>query len=218
MSLSPEETEILDLMKAMLPTGLSGYPADFLSWIKMEYKKKGKPYSSVSMKSIENCLTVLKAENIIEPNKNDPKEFCGVSSVLLKNWVKDSYEIYGAFEFSPIQYVRSRLESFLKINNVSEDDLVDVSIATIEAIENAAKYGDGNSVFVSCNIQDKKLQLEIINKIKDVDLETELLKKYTSATTLMKGVMVMQKLFNHVDLQILEETQQAKLYAEKLFA
>jgi anti-sigma regulatory factor (Ser/Thr protein kinase) len=218
MSLSPEETEILDLMKAMLPTGLSGYPADFLSWIKMEYKKKGKAYSSVSMKSIENCLTVLKAENIIEPNKNDPKELCGVSSVLLKSWVKDSYEIYGAFEFSPIQYVRSRLESFLKINNVGEDDLVDVSIATIEAIENAAKYGDGNSVFVSCNIQNKKLELEIINKIKDVDLETELLKKYTSATTLMKGVMVMQKLFNHVDLQILEETQQAKLYAEKLFA
>jgi anti-sigma regulatory factor (Ser/Thr protein kinase) len=205
-------------MKAMLPTGLSGYPADFLSWIKMEYKKKGKAYSSVSMKSIENCLTVLKAENIIEPNKNDPKELCGVSSVLLKSWVKDSYEIYGAFEFSPIQYVRSRLESFLKINNVGEDDLVDVSIATIEAIENAAKYGDGNSVFVSCNIQNKKLELEIINKIKDVDLETELLKKYTSATTLMKGVMVMQKLFNHVDLQILEETQQAKLYAEKLFA
>ena len=218
MSLSPEETEILDLMKAMLPTGLSGYPADFLSWIKMEYKKKGKAYSSVSMKSIENCLTVLKAENIIEPNKNDPKELCGVSSVLLKSWVKDSYEIYGAFEFSPIQYVRSRLESFLKINNVGEDDLVDVSIATIEAIENAAKYGDGNSVFVSCNIQNKKLELEIINKIKDVDLETELLKKYKSATTLMKGVMVMQKLFNHVDLQILEETQQAKLYAEKLFA
>jgi len=218
MSLSPEETEILDLMKAMLPTGLSGYPADFLSWIKMEYKKKGKAYSSVSMKSIENCLTVLKAENIIEPNKNDPKELCGVSSVLLKSWVKDSYEIYGAFEFSPIQYVRSRLESFLKINNVGEDDLVDVSIATIEAIENAAKYGDGNSVFVSCSIQNKKLELEIINKIKDVDLETELLKKYTSATTLMKGVMVMQKLFNHVDLQILEETQQAKLYAEKLFA
>ena len=184
----------------------------------MEYKKKGKAYSSVSMKSIENCLTVLKAENIIEPNKNDPKELCGVSSVLLKSWVKDSYEIYGAFEFSPIQYVRSRLESFLKINNVGEDDLVDVSIATIEAIENAAKYGDGNSVFVSCNIQNKKLELEIINKIKDVDLETELLKKYTSATTLMKGVMVMQKLFNHVDLQILEETQQAKLYAEKLFA
>ena len=88
MSLSPEETEILDLMKAMLPTGLSGYPADFLSWIKMEYKKKGKAYSSVSMKSIENCLTVLKAENIIEPNKNDPKELCGVSSVLLKSWVK----------------------------------------------------------------------------------------------------------------------------------
>jgi anti-sigma regulatory factor (Ser/Thr protein kinase) len=218
MSLSPEETEILDLMKAMLPTGLSGYPADFLSWIKMEYKKKGKTYSSVSMKSIENCLTVLKSEKIIEPNKNDPKEYCGVSSVLLKTWVKDSYEIYGAFEFSPIQYVRSRLESFLKINNVSEDDLVDVSIATIEAIENAAKYGDGNSVFVSCTIQEKKLQLEIINKIKDVDLETELLKKYTSATTLMKGVMVMQKLFNHVDLQILEETQQAKLYAEKIFA
>ena len=168
------------------------------------------------MKNIENCLAILKDEKVIEPSKNDPRELCPNSSVLQKSWNKDSYEIFGAFEFSPIQYVRSRLESFLKVNNVVEDDLVDVSIATIEAIENAAKYGDGNSVFVSCQIIGKKLELQIINKIKDVDLETELLKKYTSATTLMKGVMVMQKLFNHVDLQILEETQQAKLYAEKI--
>ena len=217
MNLSSEEVEILDLIKEMLPTGLSGYPADFLSWVKMEYRKKGKPNANVPMKSIDLCLTKLKEENILEPNKNDPKELCPVASVLHKSWVKDSYEIYGAFEYSPIQYVRSRLESFFKINHVTEDDLVDVSIATIEAIENAAKYGDGNSVYVSCTIHEKKLQLEIINKIKDVDLEAELLKKYTSATTLMKGVMVMQKLFNHVDLQILEDTQQAKLYAEKLF-
>jgi anti-sigma regulatory factor (Ser/Thr protein kinase) len=216
MSLSQEEIEILDYIKVMLPSGLSGYPADYLSWVKMEYKKKGKPQTNVSMKNIENCLAILKDEKVIEPSKNDPRELCPISSILHKSWNKDSYEIFGAFEFSPIQYVRSRLESFLKVNNVVEDDLVDVSIATIEAIENAAKYGDGNSVFVSCQIIDKKLELQIINKIKDVDLETELLKKYTSATTLMKGVMVMQKLFNHVDLQILEETQQAKLYAEKI--
>ena len=218
MSLSPEEKEILDHFRSMLPVGLSGYPADFLSWVKMEYRKKGKTHSHVTMKHIETCITILKEEKIIEPSKQDPRELCPVSSIINTSWASDSYEIYGAFEFSPIQYVRSRLESFLKINQVTEDDLVDVSIATIEAIENAAKYGDGNSVFVSCKIINKKLELEIINKIKDVDLETELLKKYTSATTLMKGVMVMQKLFNHVDLQILEETQQAKLYAEKLFA
>jgi anti-sigma regulatory factor (Ser/Thr protein kinase) len=216
MSLSQEEIEILDYIKLMLPNGLSGYPADYLSWVKMEYKKKGKIHTSVTMKNIENCLAILKEEKSIEPSKNDPRELCPTIGILQKSWSKDSYEIYGAFEFSPIQYVRSRLESFLKVNNVIEDDLVDVSIATIEAIENAAKYGDGNSVYVSCQIIDKKLELQIINKIKDVDLETELLKKYTSATTLMKGVMVMQKLFNHVDLQILEETQQAKLYAEKI--
>jgi anti-sigma regulatory factor (Ser/Thr protein kinase) len=216
MSLSQEEIEILDYIKLMLPSGLSGYPADYLSWVKMEYKKKGKNQTNVTMKNIENCLAILKEEKSIEPSKNDPRELCPTSSILQKSWSKDSYEIFGAFEFSPIQYVRSRLESFLKVNNVIEDDLIDVSIATIEAIENAAKYGDGNSVYVSCQIIDKKLELQIINKIKDVDLETELLKKYTSATTLMKGVMVMQKLFNHVDLQILEETQQAKLYAEKI--
>ena len=43
MSLSQEEIEILDYIKVMLPSGLSGYPADYLSWVKMEYKKKGKP-------------------------------------------------------------------------------------------------------------------------------------------------------------------------------
>ncbi|NBU97892.1 MAG: ATP-binding protein, partial [Spirochaetia bacterium] len=159
MSLSQEEIEILDYIKVMLPSGLSGYPADYLSWVKMEFKKEGKTQANVTMKNIENCLAILKDEKVLEPSKNDPRELCPISSILNKSWNKDSYEIFGAFEFSPIQYVRSRLESFLKVNNVVEDDLVDVSIATIEAIENAAKYGDGNSVFVSCQIIDKKLEL-----------------------------------------------------------
>lgn len=217
MSNSHDE-EILATVKSMLPFGLSGYPADYLSWVKMEFRKKGKQHSHLTIKNIETCIASLKSENLLEPSKNDSRELCPPISFIQKNWTSDHYEIYGAFEFSPIQYVRSRLESFLKANDVIEEDLVDVSIATIEAIENAAKYGDGNSVSVSCKIVNKKMELEIINKIKDVDLETELQKKYTSATTLMKGVMVMQKLFNHVDLQVLEDTQQAKLYAEKIFA
>lgn len=212
------DEEILETVKEMLPFGLSGYHADFLSWVKMEFRKKGKNYSSITIKNIETCIASLKNENLIEPSKNDPRELGPIPAIIQKSWTSDRYEIYGAFEFSPIQYVRSRLEAFLKANQVIEDDLVDVSIATIEAIENAAKYGDGNTVLVSCKINNKKMELEIINRIKDVDLETELQKKYTSATTLMKGVMVMQKLFNHVDLQVLEETQQAKLYAEKIFA
>lgn len=215
---TPQDAEILETVKQMLPFGLSGYHADFLSWVKMELKKRGKEYSSITIKNIEACIASLKSENLLEPSKNDPRELGPIPSLIQPNWTSDRYEIYGAFEFSPIQYVRSRLEAFLKANQVMEDDLVDVSIATIEAIENAAKYGDGNTVMVSCKIINKKMELEIINRIKDVDLETELQKKYTSATTLMKGVMVMQKLFNHVDLQVLEETQQAKLYAEKIFA
>ena len=82
--------------------------------------------------------------------KFDKAEYCISPTALPRrtDFLADSYSVYGEAKFSPIQYVRSRQEHFLEYNYVNEDDIMDISIATIEAIENAVKYGDGNIVHI----------------------------------------------------------------------
>ena len=194
--------DIQDEINKIIPFGLTGYPEDFLSWVKLGLSIQKKDFSHIHIDDVKTVLNDLLKKGLIKNGVFDPKEFTPGESFIKQpgEWVEDSYEVYGAFDFSPIQYVRSRLEFFLNCNDVSEEDIVDINIATIEAIENAAKYGDGTSVYIKTKIADRKLEIEIINRIKEIDLEKEIEKKYTATTTLMRGIMVMQKLFNHLDL------------------
>jgi anti-sigma regulatory factor (Ser/Thr protein kinase) len=185
----------------------------------MEYKKKSLDYSFCTKDAVKTCLENLKTKGDIVSGRFDSKEYSPSEKHFPPSpWIQDSYSVLGAFEFSPIQYVRSRLEFFLKSNGVSDMDLMDISIATIEGIENAAKYGDGNVVSITASISpERKLKISITNTIKEFDLENEIERgKYSATTTLMRGIMVMQKLFNHLDLQIIEDKKQARLYAEKI--
>jgi anti-sigma regulatory factor (Ser/Thr protein kinase) len=217
MNSSSSVHSIQDEIDSILPFGLTGYPEDFLAWVRLGLSIKGKDYSHIQLSDIKIFLEDYINKGKFTRGEFDPKEYTPSATYLKKKgeWVEDSYEVYGAFDFSPIQYVRSRLEFFLKCNSVSEMDIMDISIATIEAIENAAKYGDGKSVFIKTSLSNNKLFIEIVNNIKEIDLETELEKKYTATTTLMRGIMVMQKLFNDLDLQILDGNRQAKLTAMK---
>ncbi|MCX7999043.1 MAG: ATP-binding protein [Leptospiraceae bacterium] len=214
------EERILECLKSFLPFGLTGYVDDFTAWVKMEFVKQNLDKSLATSDKVRTLLENLKREGEYVAGKFDPNEYTPAEKYLLskKNWYEDNYTILGAFEYSPIQYVRSRLEFFLHSNQVTEMDIMDISIATIEGIENAVKYGDGENVFLSCSITaDRTLKISILNTIKQFDLESEIKRgKYSSTTTLMRGIMVMQKLFNHIDLQIIEDKQQALLYAEKV--
>lgn len=212
------EQEVSSILRDLFSHGLTGYLADFTAWTKMELKKKDKTYEKINDNLISDVLQNLKTGNKPVWKVNpETKELCKdfVNSEIHSS---DNYDILGAFEFSPIQYVRARLEHFLEINGISEDDRLDTGIATIEAIENAVKYGDGKSVNIQAVLEGKKLKLSITNYIKEFDLESEIERgKYSVSTTLMRGIMVMQKLFSHTDLQILEDKRQARLYAEKIF-
>lgn len=212
------EQEVSSILRDLFSHGLTGYLADFTAWTKMELKKKDLSYEKINDKLISDILQNLKTDNKLVWKVNpDTKEFCKdfINAKILSS---DNYDILGAFEFSPIQYVRARLDHFLESNGISEDDRLDTGIATIEAIENAVKYGDGRNVNIQAVLEGKKLKLSITNYIKEFDLESEIERgKYSVSTTLMRGIMVMQKLFSHTDLQILEDKRQARLYAEKIF-
>ena len=56
----------------------------------------------------------------------------------------------------------------------------------------------------------------MVNKIKEFDLQTEIDRgKYSSSITLMRGVLVMEKLFDKFDLILLDNNTQAMVQAEK---
>ena len=216
MSNSNEELE--NLLINILKIGVTGTYKDYCSWLKLNQKLNLNQDTNFDPELVLNTLNHLKEKGIAIEGKFDKKEFrISDSYFLTAPLLEDKFYVLGGAEFSPIQYVRSRQEYFLEINNVLEEDIIDISIATIEAIENAVKYGDGKIVELEQKIDsNRNYKINIINNIKEFDLTDEIERgKYSSNITLMRGVMIMQKLFNHLDIQIIDEKKQAHLYAEK---
>lgn len=222
MAFPLSQTEIEKEVLQLFVAGLSGSAKDFHSWVYMETFRKFKDHPEFEIKVIADYFDKLKAAEDIEPNPLDPREF--TLSVKSPNAKKvsnaEKFIILGALKYNPIQYVRSRLENFLKKNSVDEEIIMDLCIATVEAVENSAKYGDGLNVDVTYNIDRNKIfTLEMLNKVKDFNLEDDILRgKFSSTATLMRGMMVMQKLYDTVDLDILDNRRQAYLKASRKIA
>ncbi|MBK8396766.1 MAG: ATP-binding protein [Leptospiraceae bacterium] len=216
-----EITDILleKLLVDILADGLTGTVKDYCAWLSMEGLLKYSESLEADSVRVKAVLDALKTKGYAIEGKFDKSEYCISTTALQRrvDFLSDSYSLYGEAKFSPIQYVRSRQEYFLEYNYVNEEDIMDISIATIEAIENAVKYGDGNMVHIDYLIDTNRvMKLNIINNIKEFDLSNEIERgKYSSNTTLMRGIMVMQKLFNHLELQIIDDKKQAHLYSEK---
>jgi anti-sigma regulatory factor (Ser/Thr protein kinase) len=222
MAFSVSSRELETEITSLLQTGVAGNVSDFVCWIKMEIQKKFKDEAILSEKDVANFLEKQKTEGNLISGQFDAREYflSPDSKFHKKNQTSDRYLILGRLDFSPLQYVKTRLEYFLRRNQVSEEEIIDISIATLEAVENAAKYGDGTSVEVEYSIDRSKLfTISLLNNIKDFDLEDDIKRgKFSSTATLMRGMMVMQKLFTSVDLEILDDRKQASFKATKQLA
>ncbi|MBW7856994.1 MAG: ATP-binding protein [Leptonema sp. (in: Bacteria)] len=143
------------------------------------------------------------------------------------DYISDTIELFpDAYSFtcprqlqsSPIQFFRSRLLSFLKQKNrVTEEEKIDIVIAAVEAIENAVKYSASGEVVVRFEMQSDQFRVEIENDVAtaqpDHDIE---IGKYDSSRTLMRGMMVMGRLFDEMDIVIDEHNRATFMAAKKL--
>jgi anti-sigma regulatory factor (Ser/Thr protein kinase) len=217
-SLKPNEleNEIISLLK----TGVAGNSKDFFSWVRMEIQRKFKDDPDCSEDAILKVLENFLSTGDLNTARFDSREFqlSEKSKFHPKMGTQDQFLILGRLEFSPMQYVKTRLEYFLRRNKIAEEEIVDISIATVEAVENSVKYGDGGEVAISYRVDSSKtFHISLVNNIKDFDLEEDIKRgKFSSTATLMRGMMVMQKLFTRVDLEILEDRKQAKLTAHRV--
>ncbi len=213
------QKELEKELKTLLSAGLSGNADDFYHWVRMEIQKKFKDEPKLSCEQVVNFLESLKQAGDLVPGRFDSREYylAKGSGLEAKPVTQDSYTILGSLQYSPLQYVKSRLEYFLHRNKVAEEEIIDISIATMEAVENAVKYGDGNAIEVSYAIDaSKTFTISLVNTIRDFNLEDDIRRgKFSSTATLMRGMMVMQKLFNYVDLDIIDEKRQARFTASR---
>jgi len=205
-------------IRTIAATGVSGKISDYTSWVKMGVMLRLKEDVAIEESLVQEVLEKMKAAQDLDMNPQNPDEYRLVPNSPLagKRIARDSYEVIGNLASNPMQYVRSRLEFFLLRNSVTEDKIVDLTIGTVEAIENCVKYGTGNvKVEYSINKQNA-FEISVVNKIQHTDLEANLQQgKFSESNTLMRGLMVMEKLFDEVVLDINEDRNEALLSARK---
>ncbi|MBM9579155.1 ATP-binding protein [Leptospira sp. 201903070] len=219
MSFHLTREEIEKQIQSMLSQGLTGTVNDFYAWIRMETLRKFKDEPDTENSVVATILESLVNSGFAKHNKFNQKEFHIHPDHTQEKKLpsKDSYVLLGKIAFQPMQYVRSRFEFFLKSQGTQEDIVMDLCIGALEAVENAVKYGDGTEVEVEYSIdRSQTLFIKIVNNLKELNLEQDIERgKFSSTATLMRGMMVMQKLFDELDLEILEGRKQAQFNAKK---
>lgn len=219
MSLKLSQTALEKEIRLLAGAGVSGRKSDFRCWIEMEVRKRTREIPEFSDEELDDVIQSMKQNNLLENNPENSEELRipETSELAKRAAISDSFEILGEIQYSPMHYVKSRIEYFLKKHSVAEDTIIDISIGAVEAMENAVKYGDGGAVKISVNLDRKRnFTLEMTNAIGVVDLAGDIKRgKFSVNTTLMRGMMVMQKLFDSVDLDILEDSNTARLLAKK---
>lgn len=189
--------------------GCQGTARDFAAWASFV---TGQPVSDAAP-----TLQVLLGQGVFKMHPDIEGEFVHSGSIEMPR--RQEYEVSGNLRDSPIQMVRSRLETFLRFHGASEDFVMDVSIATTEAMENAVKYSDHSPISILYFIEDGTFHIRITNRLSEVRLEKDIeAGKYTSTTTLMRGMMVMVKLFDEMDIEIKEDEKMAVFSAHKRLA
>ncbi len=194
---------LLDLGRA----GCQGNASDFSCWARFS----GAAGAENSAESILNTL--------VDQGKFRHADGEYLFSGPLSFPAKVEYRVSGLLQEAPIQMVRSCLDSFLRFHRASEDEVIDVSIATTEAMENAVKYSDHQPINVGYWIDGHTFHIKIVNTLREVKPEADIeAGKYSSSYTLMRGMMVMVKLFDDVNIDISEEKNEAVFSAHKKLA
>lgn len=198
----------IDYLLELGNAGCQGNAQDYAAWMRYVYDY------DVNADSLRSCLEGMVQDGQFRTHPEIPSEYLATGDPDFPTRVE--YSVSGDLDHAPLQMVRSRLESFLRHHGATEDEVIDVSIATTEAMENAVKYSDHREIQLAYQVTDRVFDIRIVNRIGVVEPEDDIESgKYSGSLTLMRGMMVMVKLFDEMDIDISEEQQQAIFTAHK---
>jgi anti-sigma regulatory factor (Ser/Thr protein kinase) len=202
------ETQIIQMGKE----GLFGNIKEFYFWNIFLFNSY-----DLSYKEFTKEFHQLIKNNVFVNNQNLKNEYKYNLEMKFSRFVE--YFAPTNLNYSPIQYVRSRLLSFLNYHKVDEEMIYDIVIASIEATENAVKYSSEDKIYVKYFIENYTFYIEIQNKYKIPEIQKDIENgKYNSSITLMRGMLVMSKLFDEMDINLIEDKKLAIFQAKKLIS
>jgi len=202
------ETQIIQMGKE----GLFGNIKEFYFWNIFLFNSY-----DLSYKEFTKEFHQLIKNNVFVNNQNLKNEYKYNLEMKFSRFVE--YFAPSNLNYSPIQYVRSRLLSFLNYHKVDEEIIYDIVIASIEATENAVKYSSEDKIYVKYFIENYTFYIEIQNKYKIPEIQKDIQNgKYNSSITLMRGMLVMSKLFDEMDINLIEDKKLAIFQAKKLIS
>lgn len=205
---SISESRIKEAILELGRTGCRGNLRDYCSWLRFTLQQE------FHEKSVQDVLNKLVSERIFKIIADFGEEYSWASRPIFPEMV--GYAVSGNLADSPIQMFRSRLIAYLQFHGADDNIVMDLSIAGIEALENAVKYTDQNEIEVNYSIHDDIFYLEIVNHVRRASAEEDILSgKYSGSVTLMRGMMVMVKLFDDIQIDMNEEENMAFFRAEK---
>lgn len=190
-------------------SGCRGTIKDFHSWLDAEG-------IDVPMDSVQGVLRELVDQGIFLFQDSTTHDYW--LSRAVKFGDREKYYVSSDIKHSPIQMVRSRLEGFLSSHRISGEQLLDLIVGVTEALENAVKYSpDHSQISVNYFLENGEFHIRIKNRNRERYVEKDILEgKYDQESfTLMRGMLVMRKLFDDMDLSI-EENEQMVVFTAKL--
>ena len=203
------DPRLLEAIKNLCASGCQGNSEDFSSWVAFEIQTRH------TFAEIESALAQLESEGEIAQHGEIQGEFLLSGVPDLPTLV--SYKVSGDIKDSPIQLVRSRLDAFLRKHQISEEVIIDLSIGTTEAMENAVKYSDHEQISVFYEITPERVfSIKIVNSLDEIAPEKDIASgKYSGTATLMRGMMIMVKLFDEMDIDIKDDDNVAVFTATR---
>lgn len=113
----------------------------------------------------------------------------------------ESFFVSNTLQFSPLQYIRSRVQNFCEVKGISNAQRDEIVISVTEAAENAIKYSNIHPVYVEHGIEGDEYFIRAMNSVDDVNLKQEISRgKFSEDVSLMRGVLVMSKLLDYLDI------------------
>ncbi len=199
---------IQEALQKLGDSGLYGTAADFSRWL--HYSEA----LDVDEEKVRKALHSLLDAGRFERHAEYPEDY--VSTQVAPMPDSCSFSCPRQLFYSPIQFFRSRLLAFLRQKGVPSEQEIDIVIGSVEAIENAVKYSSSGDIIVRFDYHPGEFRLEVVNDVKPAQPASDIeLGKYDSSRTLMRGMMVMSRLFDDMDIDIDESVSRATFRARK---
>lgn len=196
-----------------LPDNLSDFSDDFRCWLE--------PYHDIpelSPADVSTCLYSLLEKGQIDKLEN----FHEYRLARRTDWLfaeSPPHEIFFAcnrLELQPLHYIRSKVQNFCSYYNFNANELDEIVISVTEAGENAVKYSDRHTVVIEQKIVDNDYRICVYNSISETDLNDEINRgKFSEDVSLMRGVLVMSKLLDSLQIERNSEKSRVEFFGHK---